>query len=144
MLLLLAIGPLVCGDSLALRTMALEAKVPPMVLEAVAYVETRCNVNPLVRGPGKLVWDSTGTTAHRRCREVGRLQLNPCAFKLPDSVRTSYTANVQYGAIRLRWLYERYGSWTLAIKRYNGAGPRAEQYLGKILYYIGQRTVEGL
>lgn len=140
LLLLLALVP----DSLNLKAAGDLYQVPYMVMETVAWLETRNNLNPKVRGPGKVIWDSLGN-GKRVCREIGRFQINPCVHRVSvvDSIY-SYQGNIRWGAKYLRTLYNRYGTWSLVIKHYNGAGVKADAYLQKAYGYIGKRTLEGL
>jgi len=142
MILLLALQLV---DSVALRDAAIKASIPPIVIEAVAYMETRSGdkINAY-RGPGREQCDSLG--CRRVCREIGRLQINPCIrWSIPacDSIRT-YSANLRCGAAILAERYHRYGSWSLAIRAYNGSGPMADLYQQRALAYIGKRALEQL
>jgi len=131
-------------DSAALKAAADSFGVPYVVIAAVAWNEsqTGSKLNNY-RGPGREQCDSLG--CRRVCREVGRMQVNPCidwhdARCSRDSIR-SYEGNIRCGAIILRSHFLKYGSWVQAIKRYNGSGPLADKYLLKALAYAGWRDV---
>lgn len=49
------------------------------------------------------------------------------------NVGNSAAKNIEYGAKMLRGLYDQYGSWEMAVKRYNGSGPMADQYQAKVM-----------
>ena len=142
MILLLALQLV---DSVALRDAAIKASIPPIVIEAIAYMETRSGDKlNAYRGPGREQCDSLG--CRRVCREIGRLQINPCIrwhIAACDSIR-AYAANLRCGAAILAERYRRYGSWPLAIRAYNGSGPMADLYQQRALAYIGKRTLEQL
>lgn len=130
----------VLPDSSALYAVADSARVPHEVIAAVAWMETRDGQH-VRRGPGREQCDSTG--CHRVCREIGRMQINPCIrwkFVGCDSLAVP-RQNVRCGAEILRERYERFGSWPAAIRAYNGAGPMADAYLLQALAYIGRRRL---
>lgn len=126
-------------DSLELRRVGADFGVPAVVMQAVAYQETRLNISPLTRGPGREQCDSLG--CRRVCREIGRLQINPCIqWRHPacalDSLR-HYASNLRCGAAILQDRFREFGNWSEAIRRYNGSGPRSRQYMREALSYIG-------
>jgi hypothetical protein len=144
-------------DSARLRTVADSFGVPHAVAEAIAWMETRSNVNPLVRGPGVLdsTWVGDTLRVYRKCREVGRFQLRPCidwVSRLNDwkcstkLISNSYRHNIHCGIKHLRLLYDTRcnRSWVCVMKRQNGAGPRAEKYLHDALSYVGRRQINGI
>lgn len=137
---LLLVAQLTMPDSAALATVGNVYQVPIAVMLSVAWMETRTGERT-PRGPGVL-----STTGHRVCREVGRMQINPCLHKSPmcKAALLVYRANLHCGALLLANNYTRYGSWEQAIKRYNGNGAKAEVYLTKALVYLGRRTLEGV
>lgn len=114
------------------------ANVPRVVMYAVAWQETRDGQRGNApRGPGREQCDSLG--CRRVCREVGRMQVNPCirwglagCGWLVDLVQ-----NTTCGAEILRYLYDKWGSWELAILHYNGSGPKAREYATRALAYVG-------
>lgn len=141
--LLAALQFAVPPDSSRLATVAAEYDVPPAIAFAVAYMETRSNVNPAVRGPGREQCDSLG--CRRVCREVGRFQINPCIMWgfsecKPASIRT-YEGNVRCGVMILRAQRDGTATWVDAIRRYNGSGPKAREYTKEALAYIGWLTL---
>lgn len=125
-------------DTALLSKAADSANVPRVVMYAVAWQETRDGVRGNTpRGPGREQCDSLG--CRRVCREVGRMQVNPCIrFDLPgcNDLR-NYEQNATCGAWILRYLYNKWGSWPLAIQRYNGSGPKAREYAIRALAYVG-------
>lgn len=103
--------------------------IPKKVLYAIAWMETRKNLNPRIRGA---------------LGEIGRLQLrHKSTVCIGLDIRT-YEGNVWCGALFLLSRYNKYGSWSQAIKRYNGNGAQAELYLQRALAFIGRLTIEEL
>lgn len=132
-------------DRWYLESVAQEVGVPSKVMLAVAWQETRTGVKGNgYRGPGREQCDSIG--CKRVCREVGRMQINPCInWRLPackPKAILSYGGNVRCGAAILSNRFVVLGSWTEAIKHYNGSGPHAERYLQQALAFIGRLTLE--
>lgn len=141
-------------DSIRLRTVADSFNVPHAVVEAVAWMETRSNVSPLIRGPGVVdsIWSNDTLRIYRKCREVGRFQLRPCidwVSRLDDRgcstklISLSYRHNLHCGVKFLRLLYDTKceRSWVCVIRRHNGSGPMADAYLKKALAYVGWRSL---
>ncbi|MBI2264456.1 MAG: lytic transglycosylase domain-containing protein [Armatimonadetes bacterium] len=93
--------------------------IPPNILKAIAWQESGWNSNAVGDG-GK---------------SFGMMQIYSSAH--PDyniaKGKSDPSYNIEYGAKLLRSLYDRYGSWEMAITRYNGSGPMAEAYRGKVL-----------
>src|SRR2546425_438487 len=86
-------------DSVALRSVADSVGVPVNVMYAVAWMESRDgHLGNKPRGPGREQCDSLG--CRRVCREIGRLQINPCIrWKgLPCSDIRVYENNLRCGA----------------------------------------------
>src|SRR5258705_179331 len=115
------------------------------LMEAVAWMESRSGSRQNnYKGPGREQCDSTG--CHRVCREIGRMQINPCiqwgiSVCNRDNIRF-YRGNINCGAAILAARRLKYGSWLSAVKHYNGSGPMADLYLQKALIYIGRRSLE--
>ena len=126
-------------DSAALRVAGAEFNVPAVVMQAVAWQETRLNLNPAVRGPGREQCDSLG--CRRVCREIGRLQVNACIqWRHPAcavALLKNYASNLRCGAAILRAARDGTSTWADAIRRYNGSGPHSRQYMKEALAYIG-------
>lgn len=141
MIVLLLVAQLL--DSVPLKHVADSVGVPTEVLYAVAWMETRDGQRANnYRGTGREYCDSAG--CRRTCREVGRMQINPCIrWALPycDEANRTWNANVRCGAYILKYQYDKHGSWTEAIKRYNGNGPNARKYLTEALAFIGRRRI---
>lgn len=128
--------------------------VPIVLVWAVAARESGYRGGNHWRGPGKWVADTVSPDSvilRRICREVGRMQLNPC-FPLTwldpwctnTRVRTSYDANISCGVKYL-------ASHGPRISRYNGRGPMAREYqrwieseIGRILLRLGGETLDSL
>lgn len=127
-------------DTIALKQASIESRVPVEVVYAVKWMETRVGKAEGARGPGREVCDPM---CHRVCREIGPMQVNPCIkWSLPSCSRLrEYVHNLTCGAGILRYLYDRYGSWPEAIRRYNGSGPRSREYQQKALAYVGWLTL---
>ena len=131
-------------DTALLYKVADAQQVPRQVALAVAWMETRTGTKGnSYLGPGREQCDSTG--CHRVCREVGRYQVNPCiSFNLEGCKQLRILEqNITCGMGILRYLYSRDSSWTEAIRRYNGSGPRAREYQQKALAYIGWLSLRG-
>lgn len=147
----LTLGPLrvVLQDAQTLALAAETAGVPKVVGLAVAWEETRdgSRGNSYL-GAGLAVFDSASGRTKRVCRELGRMQVNPCyhwTYISPSCARDSlrvYSSNVRCGMTILRRRYEEVGSWQEAIRRYNGRGPKADDYLRRVLATIGRLTLE--
>jgi len=127
-------------DSLALKRVGEAVGVPAAVMYAVAWQETRLNVNPAIRGPGRLECDSIGN-CRRICREIGRLQINPCIqWRHPACAVASlkiYASNLRCGAAILRSARDGALSWADALRIYNGSGVHARIYAKEALAYVG-------
>lgn len=133
-------------DENVLSLYADSLNVPREIVWTVAYLETRQGKqgNRSV-GPGTIDTIFVGDTLKvvRKCREIGRMQIRPCGPvpKLfgprcsPASLR-EYRNNIYCGVLFLRFLYEKYGSWDVAVERYNGVSKRyhsaALEYLGSL------------
>jgi len=129
-------------DTALLYKVADAQQVPRQVALAVAWMETRTGAkgnNYL--GPGREQCDSLG--CRRVCREIGRMQVNPCiSFNLPGCKQLRILEqNITCGLGILSYLKVREGNWILAIQKYNGSGPKAREYLAKALGYIGWLTL---
>jgi len=131
-------------DTAQLNDAARLNNVPPVVMQAVAWMESRDGRRGNeYRGPGREQCDSAG--CRRVCREIGRMQINPCIqWSIPVcngvDIRR-YFGNIRCGAAILAARRVKYGSWESAIRHYNGSGPLAERYLQTALAYIGRRTL---
>jgi len=93
-----------------------EERVPPRLLSAVVSVESAWRVN-----------------ARGAKGEVGLMQLMPATARALGVDPLDPHQNLRGGARFLRYHYEREGSWTRALERYNGRGPRARAYAQRIL-----------
>jgi len=143
-------------------------KVPHRVVWAIAWQEGRSGSkgnNSL--GQGILVavadttfrsWDSNGKLLSaqvsyrykRVCREIGRLQLNPCVdwvktLKDPrctlQRIKTSYDDNVHCGVVNMKRLYTMHKGWTYVPSWYNGGSAK---YQSEAEVYIGHLTLKEL
>lgn len=128
-------------DTTALKQASVESRVPVEVVYAVKWMETRVGRAERALGPGREQCDSLG--CRRVCREIGPMQVNPCiGFNLPECKELkAYKQNITCGVNILRYLYDRYGSWSEAVRRYNGSGPKSREYQQKALAYIGWLTL---
>lgn len=118
-------------DAAVLKQYADSARVPPMVVWAVARVESGTAPNNLARG---------------RHGEIGRMQLRAAWSKSFAAVcgtrpLTDYRTNICKGAFLLRWHYDHTGSWSTAIQRFNGSGPATVVYLTKVECEIGRMVL---
>jgi hypothetical protein len=96
-------------DAYHLARLAEAERVPRVVAWAVAWQESRTNLDPRLRPAG--------------CRndcEVGRMQVKPSTAKrvCPTLNIWAYTGNVRCGLLYLRLLHRQTGSWELAIRAY--------------------------
>jgi len=117
--LLLALA-LRCPDSFHLQYVAAQDSIlPPARFEAIAWVESGCNLSPRLRG---------------KLHEIGRFQITPSVARkrCPGTDVRVYRGNVQCA---LRILEE--NTWRLgltdATRRYNGSGPASYVYLYHVL-----------
>ena len=118
-------------DAVVLARYADSARVPHVIAWALVAVESGHAANNRARG------------AHG---EIGRLQVRRVhrgrfAHACGRKPLTDYRTNVCVGLFLLRSYYERTGSWESAIQRYNGRGPGAVRYLGKVQREIGRLTL---
>ena len=92
-------------DAALLAAYADSAHVPHTVVWAIAWQESRHNLNPAVRG---------------RAGEIGRLQVLPRTAKTfcADLDIYTYSGNVKCGVRLLRGHFQRRGSWAAAIRAY--------------------------
>lgn len=140
LLLALQFAPL--ADSAMVFRVADSAGVPRDIMAAVAWMETRSGTRlNEYKGPGREQCDSAG--CKRVCREIGRMQVNPCIpWRHPACKQlTQYAMNLRCGAAILLAARQRDGTWVAALQRYNGSGPQARRYLTEALAYIGWRQV---
>ena len=119
----------VCADSYHLRWLARERHVPEARYEAIAHVESACNLDPLLRGHA--CWRAHW---HLRDCEVGRFQIKPSTgrARCRDLNIWTYKGNTECAARTLREDAQRYGL-TDATIRHNGTGEPALEYLRKVL-----------
>jgi len=117
---LLAAAALHCPDSFHLQYVAAQDSIfPPARFEAIARVESGCNLSPRLRG---------------KLHEIGRFQITPSVarHRCPETDVRTYKGNV---ACALRILEE--NMWHLgltdATRRYNGSGPASYVYLYRVL-----------
>ncbi|MBI2265323.1 MAG: lytic transglycosylase domain-containing protein [Armatimonadetes bacterium] len=88
--------------------------IPPDVLKAVAWKESRWNTGAVGDGGNSFGMMQIYRVAHPDYN-VQRGQQDP-------------TYNIEYGARFLRSLYDQTGNWQEAVRRYNGSGPSAVRY----------------
>lgn len=96
--------------------------IPPDILKAVAFKESRWNPNAVGDGGNSFGMMQIYTRAHPDYN-VQRGQQDP-----------SY--NIEYAAQMLRGLYDRTGNWQTAVMRYNGSGPMARAYANDVFTNI--------
>jgi len=122
------------ADSAAARdapTLALwseAAGVPTLLTEAVAWTESGRSLDPTLRGAAG---------------EVGRFQIKPATARerCPRQNIMTYHGNL---ACYLRMMRENYAAcrdWRCAIARYNGQGPAAAAYAGRVLAFVERRVL---
>jgi hypothetical protein len=115
-----------CPDSFHLRWVAAQAEAfPPTRFEAIARVESGCNLATRLRGHHCL--------AKRDC-EVGRFQIKPSTARkrCPGYNIWTYDGNVRCALTILGDNRVLLGL-TDATRRFNGAGPASFEYLYKVL-----------
>jgi soluble lytic murein transglycosylase-like protein len=93
--------------------------IPPNILKAIAWQESRWN--PGAVGDGG--------------KSFGMMQIYTSAHPDYDvqKGKADIQYNIEYGARLLRSLYDKYGSWEKAVERYNGSGPMAVRYSGSVM-----------
>ena len=106
---------LICSNALVLVSEARAARVPPRLVLAVAYTESRCQSDAVstlgARGIMQVMpfWTKNRVMA-RRCRGTNLFDARIGAC---------------FGARILRHYFSRSHSWRVALQRYNGSsGPR--------------------
>ena len=125
------------SDALQLAAHADSAGVPLPVALAVAWQESRSGAK--------------GNAYRGREDERGRFQLHPRGSWRRTTygdarctllrVTRSYDDNLHCGLRHLAALARNCGSWSCAIERYNGRGPRARAYRERALAYIGRLSL---
>lgn len=152
------------ADYQQLRNVALEYNIPPIIFYSHAVVETGWKGGNSFLGPGKqdtIIIKREGrpdslVIGPRRCREIGRMQINPCDDKgvrrsvwgwLTPHCRltnlTKYDSNLRCGAAILAYRHAtNEGSWFKAIERYNGTGPKAREYRERVERLVGRMTIQ--
>ena len=148
-------------DADSLTQAASEFGVPPVIVWAIARVESGVRGRNTARGAGVVVpkrdvhGDSIGTKVI--CQAIGRMQILPCYVDSNKKIHWlswtkltphcaikslyEYSSNIRCGAAILAYQRRQVGSWSLAIRRYNGAGPQAELYGYSAEAIIGQITL---
>ncbi len=96
--------------------------IPPEILKAIAFKESRWNPNAVGDGGQSHGMMQIYSRAHPDYN-VARGQQDP-----------SY--NIEYAAQMLRGLYDRTGNWQTAVMRYNGSGPMARAYANDVFSNI--------
>lgn len=126
-------------DAHALALVADSAVVPRAVVWAVAFKETRQNLNPLIRG--RLCVQQHPRTWRAVC-EAGRMQLRPATARVrcPGVNILLYEHNIRCGVKILAEDGATYG-WPEALRRYNGSGPMARAYRDDALRLVGLYTL---
>lgn len=111
-------APVACGEDLRCRAreIAQEIGVPPRLFAALIQAESSWRV------------DARGAAG-----EIGLTQLMPRTARALGVDPYDIGQNLLGGARHLKAHYDREGTWTLALARYNGRGPRAQAYAERIL-----------
>lgn len=114
-----------CGDDFHLRYVAEQAAIPPTRFEAIARVESACNLNPRLR--------AHQCAAAHDC-EVGRFQIRPSTARrrCPGVNIRTYRGNVDCAVRIFGENVDRWGV-TDGTRRFNGAGPKTLEYLYHVL-----------
>jgi hypothetical protein len=118
-------------DAAAISWRARAEGVPPLLAVAIAEVETGHNWrDSLVRG---------------RLGEVGRFQIRPAlwssAFHGACRAVSTRAGNRHCAMHILRWCYERHGSWSAAIRCFNGGGAASARYLRRVQFALGRLSL---
>ena len=115
-------------DRFHLSRLADSAGLPPAMVLAIAYVETRNNVHPAVRG------------AHG---ERGRMQIKPstAAERCPGLDIDTYKGNIQCSLRILSEDVRAFGP-VAAIQRYNGNGEASVANAERVLALAGRWLLE--
>ncbi len=144
-------------DAHLLKAQADSQAAPAKLIYGLAWMETRSGRSGnRARGPGIVVVDSISyyrvsahgylpyEHTHRKCREIGRMQLSPCVDwtqLLHDSrcslknIKEHYDDNVHCGVRYAVYLHDKYHSWRDVPYHYNGARiyqSAVENYVGKL------------
>lgn len=96
---------------------------------AVGWEEGRLNMNT---GQSKVV-----NKFGQRENSHGMFQINADAHPDYDVARgyRDPRYNAEYGINHLASLYKKYGSWEMAVERYNGSGPMARDYRSRVVLH---------
>ena len=97
--------------------------VPVNILKAVAWNESN--------------WKQSATGDNGQSHGIMQIykSAHPDAYQGAENVGNSAAKNIEYGAKFLSNLHKQYGSWEMAVKRYNGSGPMADAYEQKVMGY---------
>lgn len=96
--------------------------IPPEILKAVAFKESRWNPNAVGDGGNSFGMMQIYRRAHPNYN-VAQGQANPAY-------------NIDYAARLLRSHYDKTGNWQTAVMRYNGSGPMARAYANDVFTNI--------
>lgn len=146
-------------DHAALAAHADSAGIPRAAAYGLAWMESRTGkcMPKCPRGPGRVVVDSIREDSlgqrhvyqHRICREIGRMQINPCARldrgnarcewrRVRDNIHDNYACGMwYYSTLLLRYQ----GDHRRAFSRYNGGNP---EYARAALAQVGDWWIHGL
>jgi len=99
--------------------------IPPDILKSVAWKESGWNAG--AKGDGG--------------QSHGMMQIYKTAHPDYDVQKGEQdpSYNIDYAAKFLKGLYDRYGSWPLAVQHYNGSGPAAEKYAQSVMAMVNQK-----
>lgn len=142
MRVLLAALQIVLPDQAHLVHLADSAGLPPAVVEAIAWQESGVNLSPTLRGHH--CWWSTRvgetlTIHHERDCEVGRFQIKPSTgrARCPGLNIWVYDGNTHCFVTMFAADVRQYGL-TAAIKRHNGSGRVADEYVERVYATVGR------
>lgn len=117
-------------DAAHLATLADSVGIPAELSWAMAWEESRANLNPRLRG-------ALGERGRFQVHETRRIGIRCRALGL--NVRT-YAGNTRCHAIVMREMIDAYGT-AEAVRRWNGSGPGARAYrarVGATAYFLSQ------
>ena len=110
-----------------LKQAAAKYGIPLNILQAVAWKESG--------------WNAKAVGDHGNSHGVMQIyrKAHPKAYQGASNVGNNTAKNIDYGAKLLKTLYNKYKSWPMAVKRYNGSGPMADRYSNRVMALSSQQ-----
>ncbi len=128
---------LTAPDFAYLKALAISSGLDWRVVVAVAWEETRDNVNPWVRG--SMCWNET--IRDPEC-DAGRFQVRVSTARVRCPGKNIFTYSGNLACFAMMFAEDtRIGGTLSAIRRHNGSGRQADEYVTRVLRIVGWLTV---